>query len=273
MFLDEVHLFAKAGDGGRGCISFRREKFVPRGGPNGGDGGHGGSVLAHASGQFATLAHLYNRHHIKARRGEHGRGSNQSGASGKDVLIEVPRGTVIRDFESGEVLADLVAEGQEAVVARGGRGGRGNQHFATPTRQAPRFAEPGEAGEERHIRLELKLLADVGLVGLPNAGKSTLLARISAAVRTQVLAYQLGALTSFLPACLLSGFIFDIGNMPRVIQVVTYFFPARYFVTILKGVFLRGVGARILWYEAVLLLAYAAIVFLVATRKLKQKIA
>ncbi len=181
MFLDEVHLFAKAGDGGRGCISFRREKFVPRGGPNGGDGGHGGSVLAHASGQFATLAHLYNRHHVKARRGEHGRGSNQSGASGEDVLIEVPRGTVIRDFESREVLADLVAEGQEAVVARGGRGGRGNQHFATPTRQAPRFAEPGEAGEERHILLELKLLADVGLVGLPNAGKSTLLACISAA--------------------------------------------------------------------------------------------
>ncbi|MCJ7440209.1 MAG: GTPase ObgE, partial [Thermoanaerobaculaceae bacterium] len=122
MFLDEVHLFAKAGDGGRGCISFRREKFVPRGGPNGGDGGHGGSIVVRASGEFATLAHLYNRHHVKAGRGEHGRGSNQSGASGNDVLIEVPRGTVIRDFESGEVLADLVTEGQEFVVARGGRG-------------------------------------------------------------------------------------------------------------------------------------------------------
>jgi GTP-binding protein len=181
MFLDEVHLFAKAGDGGRGCVSFRREKFVPRGGPNGGDGGHGGSVRVRATGQFATLAHLYNRHHVKAGRGEHGRGSNQSGASGEDVLIEVPRGTVVRDFDGGDVLADLVAEGQEAVIARGGRGGRGNQHFATPTRQAPRFAEPGESGEERHVRLELKLLADVGLVGLPNAGKSTLLARVSAA--------------------------------------------------------------------------------------------
>jgi GTP-binding protein len=181
MFLDEVHLFAKAGDGGRGCISFRREKFVPRGGPNGGDGGHGGSVRVRANGHLATLAHLYNRHHVKAGRGQHGRGSNQSGASGEDVVIEVPRGTVIRDFESGDVIADLVAEGDEVVVARGGRGGRGNQHFATPTRQAPRFAEPGEAGEDRHIRLELRLLADVGLVGLPNAGKSTLLARISAA--------------------------------------------------------------------------------------------
>lgn len=181
MFLDEVHLFVKAGDGGRGCISFRREKYVPRGGPNGGDGGHGGSVVLRAQSQWATLAHLYNRHHVKAGRGEHGRGSNQSGASGKDVVIEVPRGTVVKEYDSGDVLADLVSEDQSAVVARGGRGGRGNQHFATPTRQAPRFAEPGEAGEERHIRLELKLLADVGLVGLPNAGKSTLLARISAA--------------------------------------------------------------------------------------------
>ncbi len=181
MFLDEVHVFVKAGDGGWGCISFRREKYVPRGGPNGGDGGNGGSVIVSASPHWATLAHLYNRHHVKAGRAEHGRGSNQTGASGEDAVIEVPLGTVVRDFESGEVLADLVEADQRAVVAHGGRGGRGNQHFATPTRQAPRFAEPGTAGEERHIRLELKLLADVGLVGLPNAGKSTLLARISAA--------------------------------------------------------------------------------------------
>lgn len=181
MFLDEVRLRVKAGDGGRGCVSFRREKYVPRGGPNGGDGGRGGHVILRASAEYNTLAHLYNHHVIKAQRGEHGRGSNQSGAAGGDVVVLVPCGTLVRDLSTGEVLADLVVPGQEVVVARGGRGGRGNQHFATPTHQAPRFAEEGEPGEERYLQLELKLLADVGLVGLPNAGKSTLLSRISAA--------------------------------------------------------------------------------------------
>ncbi|MFH1176822.1 MAG: GTPase ObgE [Acidobacteriota bacterium] len=181
MFLDEVRLFALAGDGGRGCVSFRREKFVPRGGPNGGDGGNGGSVIAQAQRDFGTLAHLYRKHIIKARRGEHGRGSNQTGATGEDAVIPVPPGTLIRDLTSGQVVADLVHAGDTVVVARGGRGGRGNQHFATPTHQAPRFAEEGTPGEGRQLQLELKLLADVGLVGLPNAGKSTLISRISAA--------------------------------------------------------------------------------------------
>ncbi len=188
MFLDEVRLLVKAGDGGRGCVSFRREKFVPRGGPDGGDGGRGGHVILRATAEYNTLAHLYHKHVVKAKRGEHGRGSNQSGAAGEDVVILVPCGTVVRDFESGEVLADLVTPGQEVVVARGGRGGRGNQHFATPTHKAPRYAEEGQRGEERHLQLELKLIADVGLVGLPNAGKSTLLSRVSAA-RPKIAAY------------------------------------------------------------------------------------
>lgn len=181
MFLDEVDILVKAGDGGRGCVSFRREKFVPRGGPNGGDGGRGGSVVVCADAHLATLAHLYGRHHVKAVRGVHGRGANQSGAAGADATIAVPCGTLVRDFGTGAVIADLITDGQEAVIAHGGRGGRGNQHFATPTQQAPRFAEAGESGEQLHVLLELKLLADVGIVGLPNAGKSTLLARISSA--------------------------------------------------------------------------------------------
>ncbi|MCS7181567.1 MAG: GTPase ObgE [Thermoanaerobaculum sp.] len=181
MFLDEVRLVVRAGDGGNGCVAFRREKFVPRGGPSGGDGGRGGHVIFRATPEYNTLAHLYHKHVIKARKGEHGRGSNQAGAAGADVVVLVPCGTVVRDLATGEVLADLVAAGQEVIVARGGRGGRGNQHFATPTQQAPRFAEAGEKGEERHLQLELKLIADVGLVGLPNAGKSTLLSRLSAA--------------------------------------------------------------------------------------------
>lgn len=180
-FIDEAKIFVKGGDGGRGCVSFRREKYVPRGGPDGGDGGNGGDVVIRASRGHHTLLDLkFNQHHA-AERGSHGSGNNRTGRSGQDVEILVPVGTVVRDAETGEVLADLAADGEEYIAARGGIGGRGNARFATPTRRAPRHAEDGRPGEERRVLLELKLLADVGIIGLPNVGKSTLISRISAA--------------------------------------------------------------------------------------------
>ena len=180
-FIDQATIRVKAGDGGQGCVAFRREKFVPKGGPSGGDGGAGGSVYIVASKRLNTLYHLQFQREWKAGRGQHGMGSNCSGVNGDDVFIELPLGSVIRDKESGDVIADLAEDGQRIVVAKGGRGGQGNQHFATATRQAPRFAQPGEAGEEHHLFIELKLIADVGVIGLPNAGKSTLISVISAA--------------------------------------------------------------------------------------------
>jgi GTP-binding protein len=181
MFIDEAKIRVKAGDGGNGCMAFRREKFVPRGGPSGGDGGRGGDVVMQASQRHNTLIHFrYNPEH-KAQRGEHGMGSNCTGLDGKSVVLQVPVGTALYDQESGELVHDFQTPDERIVVAKGGRGGRGNQHFATSTHQAPREHELGRAGEERSFRLELKLLADVGLVGYPNAGKSTLIARISAA--------------------------------------------------------------------------------------------
>jgi len=180
-FIDQASIRVEAGNGGRGCIAFRREKFVPKGGPSGGDGGAGGSVWVLATGRLNTLYHLQFQRLWKGGRGEHGMGSNCSGENGNDVTIELPVGSVIRDKATGELIADLAQDGERILIAKGGRGGWGNQHFATATRQAPRFAQPGEEGETRELFIELKLIADVGLVGLPNAGKSTLISVISAA--------------------------------------------------------------------------------------------
>jgi GTP-binding protein len=181
MFIDRATIKVKAGDGGHGCIAFRREKFVPKGGPSGGDGGSGGSVWIVASRRLNTLYHLQFQREWKGGRGEHGMGSNCSGQHGQDVTLELPIGSVIRDKETGEIIADLMHDGEKILIAKGGRGGWGNQHFASATRQAPRFAQDGTPGEERDLTIELKLIADVGLIGLPNAGKSTLISVISAA--------------------------------------------------------------------------------------------
>ncbi|MGH7831635.1 MAG: GTPase ObgE [Candidatus Binatia bacterium] len=180
-FIDEVKIKVKAGDGGRGCVSFRREKYIPRGGPNGGDGGDGGDVVVVADAQLTTLLDLSYQKQYKAGRGEHGRGKDQHGARGEDNVIPVPVGTVIWDTATEEILADLEAAGERVVVAQGGKGGRGNARFVSSTNQGPRKAQPGLPGGEKELHLELRLLADVGIIGLPNAGKSTLIAALSAA--------------------------------------------------------------------------------------------
>jgi GTP-binding protein len=181
VFVDEAKILVKAGDGGNGCVAFRREKYVPRGGPSGGDGGNGGSIFVEANPNDNTLLrYRYNRE-FRGDRGRHGEGSNCSGHSGDDTILQVPVGTLVYDGDTGETIADLAKPGQRVLVAQGGRGGRGNQHFAKPWHQAPREHDDGQPGVERHLRLELKLLADVGLVGFPNAGKSTLISVISAA--------------------------------------------------------------------------------------------
>lgn len=180
-FVDEAKFYVKGGDGGNGCVSFRREKYVPKGGPNGGDGGKGGSVYIRATNTVQSLIDFKYRSHFKAGRGGHGQGKDKHGAKGSDLVIQVPTGSVIKDVDSGEILIDLTDEGQEFLAARGGKGGLGNTHFASGSNRTPRIATDGKLGEERWLRIELKLIADIGLVGLPNAGKSSLLANLSAA--------------------------------------------------------------------------------------------
>ncbi|UZJ41680.1 GTPase ObgE [Prosthecochloris sp. SCSIO W1101] len=180
-FVDSAKIYVKAGNGGNGCMSFRREKYVPKGGPDGGDGGRGGHVFLKAHRQMSTLLDFRYRKHYEAQRGVHGQGAKKNGKMGKDIVIPVPCGTVVRNTETGNLIADLTEDGEELLVVRGGKGGKGNPHFASSTHQAPRYAEPGGKGESLEIELELKLIADVGLVGFPNAGKSTLISAMSAA--------------------------------------------------------------------------------------------
>ena len=181
MFIDYAKIFIKSGDGGNGCVSFRREKFVPRGGPNGGDGGNGGNVVFRASANLSTLLDYRYNKFFRAKRGEHGQGGDKTGKNGKDIIVKVPMGTVVKNALTGEVIAELLEDKQEIIVLEGGKGGRGNVHFKSSTNQAPRIADKGRKGEEVEVILELKLIADVGLVGFPNAGKSTLISKISAA--------------------------------------------------------------------------------------------
>ncbi|MBL8007787.1 MAG: GTPase ObgE [Ignavibacteria bacterium] len=181
MFLDHAKIYASSGAGGNGCVSFRREKYVPKGGPNGGDGGKGGDIIFKADSQLSTLIDFRYRAHYKAERGDHGQGGLKTGKNGEDDVIRVPCGSIIKDFETGEILAELLKDGEQKVILKGGRGGKGNTHFKNSTNQAPRTAQPGEKGVEKTLLIELKLIADVGLVGFPNAGKSTLISKISAA--------------------------------------------------------------------------------------------
>jgi GTP-binding protein len=223
MFVDEVDIHVAAGSGGRGCLAFRREKFVPRGGPSGGDGGHGGSVFVVASPHTNTLINYRFHPELTAERGNHGEGSNCTGQSGKDLELAVPLGTLVYEKSADpdqpkRLLADLAHGGDRVLVAQGGRGGLGNAHFATSTNRAPRKVQPGEPGEEKDLRLEMKLLADVGLVGYPNAGKSTLIARVSAA-RPKIAAYPFTTLTPNLGVVGLSGDrSFVLADVPGLIE-------------------------------------------------------
>jgi GTP-binding protein len=217
-FIDETRIRVIAGDGGRGCVSFRREKYVPRGGPNGGNGGHGGDVVTVADPQLTTLLDLRYQKQYKANRGQHGMGSDCHGRRGDDREIKVPVGTIIRDAATGELIGDLRKAGERVIVAAGGRGGKGNAHFVSSTHRSPRFAQPGEPGQERELDIELRLLADVGIIGLPNAGKSTLIAAISA-VRPKIADYPF---TTLVPNLGVVGYgegkSFVIADIPGLIE-------------------------------------------------------
>jgi len=218
MFVDEAKIHVKAGDGGNGCVSFRREKFVPKGGPDGGDGGRGGHVYFEAVEGKDTLLDFAGKHHWRAEDAGHGEGKNKTGADGKDLVIAVPPGTLIYDTDLDLLLKDLTETGTRILVCRGGKGGKGNKAFATSTNQAPREFEPGKPGQERTLRLELKLIADIGLVGMPNAGKSTLLSRCSAA-RPKIAAYPFTTLEPVLGIVELSGFRrFLMADIPGLIE-------------------------------------------------------
>jgi GTP-binding protein len=217
LFFDEAKIFVQAGNGGNGCVSFRREKFVPMGGPDGGHGGRGGDVILRVNPRLNTLLAFRKRSHFKAERGAHGQGKNKQGKSGDDLVIPVPPGTVARDAETSELITDLVSADARTIVARGGRGGRGNSAFASSTHQAPRWAEKGEPGQARAITLELKLLADVAIIGLPNAGKSTLLAAVTAA-RPKIADYPFTTLTPNLGVAVIDDREIVLADIPGLIE-------------------------------------------------------
>ena len=222
MFIDKVRIHVRGGDGGAGCMSFRREAHVPKGGPDGGDGGHGGNVVVEADASLSSLIEYRFKHHFKADRGTHGKGSRMHGATGEDLVLKVPVGTVVREYfeeerETGQLIADLTHDGERIVVAEGGMGGRGNIHFVTPTRRAPAFAELGEPAQERWIELEMKLMADAALVGMPSAGKSSLIARMSAA-RPKIADYPFTTLVPNLGVARSGDYSFVIADIPGLIE-------------------------------------------------------
>lgn len=222
MFVDKVHINVKGGDGGAGCMSFRREAHVPKGGPDGGDGGHGGDVIVQADASLSSLIDYRFKHHFKATRGTHGKGSRMHGARGEDLVLKVPVGTIIREYfedikEAGDIIADLTVDGESVVVAEGGAGGRGNIHFVTPTRRAPAFAELGEPAQEISIEMEMKLMADAALVGMPSAGKSSLIAKISAA-RPKIADYPFTTLVPNLGVATSGDLSFVVADVPGLIE-------------------------------------------------------